>query len=120
VRRGHRVEDEVQAVAVRLHLGRVLGDHHLGGAQALGVLGLVRRGGEEHHVRAHGRSQLHAHVAEAAEAHDAHLAAGAHLPLAQRRVGGDARAEQRRHGRQLGLGVVMRRTNLSFTTMWFE
>ncbi len=61
--------------------------------------------GEEHHVRAHRRRQLHAHVAEAAEAHDAHLAAGAHLPLAQRRVGGDARAEQRRHGRQLGLGV---------------
>ena len=40
--------------------------------------------------------ELHAHVAEAAQADDADLLAVADFPMPQRRVGGDAGAEQRR------------------------
>ena len=43
-----------------------------------------------------GVSELHAHVAEAAEADDADLLALADFPVAQRRIGGDAGAQQRR------------------------
>ena len=57
---------------------------------------LPSRGGEQDGVGAQGVGELHAHVAEAAEADDADLLALAGAPLAQRRVGGDAGAQQRR------------------------
>ena len=47
-------------------------------------------------MRAEGVGELEGHVAEAAETDDADLFAGADAPVAQRRVGGDAGAEQRR------------------------
>ena len=47
--------------------------------------------------------QLHPHVAQAAQADHADLLARAHLPLPQRRVGGDAGAQQGRDRRQVRL-----------------
>ena len=61
---------------------------------------------KRHHVRAHGMRQLDAHVAQAADADHADRVPRSHLPVAQRRVGGDARAQQRRDGGQLCLGVT--------------
>ena len=49
-------------------------------------------GGELHRVRAERVGKLERHVAQAAEADDAYLFAGADLPVAQRRVSRDAGA----------------------------
>src|SRR5262249_14331587 len=48
--------------------------------------------------------ELHAHVAQAAEAHDSNFLSFADLPVAQRRVSGDAGAQQRRYGRKVETG----------------
>jgi hypothetical protein len=52
-------------------------------------------------VRAHRVGQFDAHVAEAAKPDDADLLAGAGVPVAQRRIGGDAGTQQRRHGLEM-------------------
>ncbi|PAV70940.1 hypothetical protein WR25_02188 [Diploscapter pachys] len=98
VRGGYRVQNKVERALVRGHLVGVFRDDQILGAEALGVVTLVRRGREDIDLRAHRRGDLDAHVAEAAETDDADLLAGAHLPVMQRRIGGDAGAEQRRHG----------------------
>ena len=98
VLRGNAVEDEVEGAGVLGHRGRIGGDHDLVGAEAQAIGDLGRGGREEHDVRAEGAGELHAHVAEAAEADDADLLSGADLPVAQRRVRRDAGAEQRRGG----------------------
>ena len=59
-------------------------------------------------------------MAEAAEAHDADLLALADVPVAQRRVGGDAGAEQRRHGGEVELVRRCCRTKASSTTIVVE
>lgn len=69
----HRVEDEIEAVDVLRHLLRVARNHHFMGAEALGVFYFRRRGGEQHHVRAHRPRQFDAHVPQPAEADDADL-----------------------------------------------
>ena len=101
------VEDEVEAAGVRAPSRRLVArDDHLVGAERVRVLALALRGGEHHHVRAHRVRDLDAHVAEPAEADDADLLAGADLPVPQRRVGGDAGAQQRRDGGELVLGMA--------------
>ena len=60
------------------------------------ILALARRGGDHRDVSAHGRAELHAHVAKTAEADHGHLRRRAHIVLAKRRVGRDSGAEQRR------------------------
>src|ERR1700757_2377157 len=45
--------------------------------------------------------ELHAHVTEAAQSHDAHFLAFANLPVVQRRVGGDAGTKQRSRPRSI-------------------
>ncbi len=67
-------------------------------AQAPRFLLLVGTAGEQGHLRAHRLGELDPHMAEAAQAHHRHLVPWADLPVAQRRVGGDARAQQRRCG----------------------
>ena len=104
VRGGDGIENEVEAVGVCRHLLGILGDDDFVRAEALRVRHLARRGGEEHDVRAEGLGELHAHVAETAEADDADLLAGADLPVAQRRIRGDARAQQRRGGGEIEVG----------------
>ena len=52
-------------------------------------------------LRAERAGELHAHVPQAAQAHDPDLLAGAHLPVTHRGIRGDAGAEQGRGGRQV-------------------
>ena len=65
-------------------------------AQAQAVLLLAQRLRQDGDLGAHRVGDLDGHVAEAAEADDGDLLAGAGAPVAQRRVGGDAGAQQRR------------------------
>ena len=65
-------------------------------AKADRVVFLGRGSGENHDLCAKGAGELHAHVAEATETHDANLLARADFPVAQRRIGGDAGAQQGR------------------------
>ena len=102
--RGSCIEDEVEGAGVFLHRGFVGREDDLVGAELDGVVFLLERGGELHGVRAEGMRELESHVAEAAEADDADFLAGADLPMAQRRVGGDAGAEQRRNGGEVEVG----------------
>jgi hypothetical protein len=83
---------------VRGHLRVVLGDNHLVRAEAFGVCNLAWRRGEQHDVRAKGFGELDAHVPQPAKADDADLLTGANLPVAQRGIRGDARAQQWRGG----------------------
>ncbi len=80
------------------------GENDLVGAQPQSVFLLLERSGELHGVRAEGVGELERHVAQAAEADDADLLAGPDLPVAQRRVGGNAGAEQRRNAGQVEVG----------------
>ena len=102
VRRRHGVEDEIEAAGMRGHFVRVFGHHNFLGPQPQRVVALAGRCGEQHHVRAHRGGNFHAHVAKAAQTHDADLVARADIPLAQGRIGRDAGTQQRRHGSQLG------------------
>ncbi len=95
---GDGVEDEVEAASVLRHFVGVGGDHHFVRAQPEGVLLLARRSGENHHVSAESASELHGHVSEPAQSHDAGLLPCPDVPVPQRRPGCDARAEQRRGG----------------------
>ena len=88
------------------HLGFVLRDHDLVGAQRLDLGDLVRRGGEGDGVRAQGVRKLHAHMAQAADADDADFLAGTGAPMPQGRPGGDAGAEQRRGAGQVFFRVI--------------
>ena len=116
---GDGVEDEVEAAGVLLHLVGVAGDDDFVGAEAEGVLLLAGRGGEDHDVGAECMGELHAHVAQSAEADDADLLALGDPPVAQGRVGGDAGAEQRRGPGEIRLGGT-RSTKRSSTTMLSE
>src|SRR4051812_19661624 len=57
-------------------------------------------------MRAQGMRELHAHMTQSANTDDAHFFAGAGAPMAKRRPGGDAGAQQRRHRRQIFFGMV--------------
>ena len=72
---GDGVEDEVEAAGVLLHLVGVAGDDDLVRAEAQRVLLLAGRGGEDDDVGAERAGELHAHVAQPAEADDADLLA---------------------------------------------
>ena len=103
------VEDEMELADPGLHRLGITGHHHLMGAEPLGVGALALRGGEEDDMGAEGPGELDAHMAEAAEADDADGLAGADLPMAQRRIGRDAGAEQRRRGGQIEIGRHLER-----------
>ena len=72
---GDAVEDEVEAAGVLLHLVGVARDDDLVRAEPQRVLLLARRSGEDDGVRAERVGELHAHVAQPAEADDADLLA---------------------------------------------
>ena len=74
----------------------VAGDDDLVGAEAERVLRLVGRGGEDDDVGPERMGELHAHVAQPAEADHADLLALGDAPVAHGRVGRDAGAEERR------------------------
>ena len=71
--RGNGIKDEVEAVEMFLHLVLVFGDDHFVRTQPQGIRRLAGRRGEHHHLCAEGVGEFHAHVAEAAEAHNADL-----------------------------------------------
>ena len=87
-----------------LHLVGVAGDDDLVGAEAERVLLLAGRGGEDDDVGAERMGELHAHVAQPAEADDADLLALGDAPVAHRRVGRDPGAEQRRGPGEIEVG----------------
>ena len=95
-----------------LHLDFVLRDHHFVGAQPQSVFRFVRRRRKQHDVGAEGMGEFDPHVAEAAETHDANFLTFLHLPVAQRRVGGDARAEQRSGRCEIELFGYLQRKSL--------
>ena len=72
---GDGVEDEVEAAGVLLHLVGVAGDDDFVGAEAQCVFLLAGRGGEDDDVSSERMRELHAHVAQPAEADDADLLA---------------------------------------------
>ena len=69
----NRVQQVVEAIAGRLHLRAIGGDHHVVGTLALGLGHLAFRAGEDRHLGAHGLGELHAHVAQPAHTDDADL-----------------------------------------------
>ena len=95
---GDAVQDEVERGGVLGHRGGVGRDDDLMGSEAQAIGDFGRRGRKEHDMGAEGTGDLYAHVAEAAEPDDTDLLAGADLPVAERGVGRDAGAEQRRGG----------------------
>ena len=101
---GDAVEDEVEAAGVLLHLVGVARDDDLVGAEPERVLLLARRRGEDDDVGAERVGELHAHVAQPAEADDADLLALGDAPVAHRRVGRDPGAEQRRGAGEVEVG----------------
>jgi len=90
--------------------------HH---AQTLRVGNLFRRCGEQHYTRAESLGKFNAHMPEAAESDNSYVLTFANIPVAQGRIGGDARTEQRRRSREVEL-VRTRSTNFSLTTMLSE
>ena len=92
--RGHGVEDEMKTAGLFFHFVFVLGVDDFVRAQSQSVLHLVRRGGENHDVRAKRLRQFHAHVTETPQSHDADLLALGNFVMAQRRISRDAGAEQ--------------------------
>ncbi len=86
------VHDEIERALGCLHGLLVGGEQEVIGTQAVAVLPLAGRVADQGDVGSHGVRDLDAHVAEAAEAHDAHALAGAGPPRAQGGVGRDARA----------------------------
>ena len=101
---GDGVEDEVEAAGVLLHLVGVAGDDDLVGAEAERVLLLVGRSGEDDDVGSERMGELHAHVAQPAEADDADLLALGDAPVAHGRVGRDPGAEERRGSGEVEVG----------------
>ena len=85
------------------HLLRIGRDHDFVGAELLRIGDLVRRRGELHDVRAERVAELESHVSEPAESHHAELLALADVPVLERRVRGDAGAEQGSGGREIEL-----------------
>ena len=95
-----------------LHLHGIGGDNHFIGTEGNGIVLLFERSGDLHGVRAQRVRKLQSHVAQSAQADDAHLLAGAYLPMAQGRVGSDAGAEQRCNASQIqilrhGVGIAL-------------
>ena len=76
------------------HFVGVFGDDYFIGAEAHGVVFLVRRSGEDHGVGSETVRKLYGHVAEPAETNDANFFAFRDAPVAHRRVRGDSGAEQ--------------------------
>ena len=111
---GDGVEEEVEAAAMGRHLLLVGGDDDLVGAEREDRVALVGGGGEGDDVGAERVGELHPEVAEAADPDHADLAAGADLPVAQRRPGGHPGAEERR-----GAGQVEARRAARWTKRWW-
>src|SRR5208283_5908109 len=100
---GHRVQDEVEAAEMLLHLHFIGRDHHFVSPQTQRVCGLVRGGRKQHDVGTEGTGEFNSHVTEPAQSHDTYLLSTPHFPMTQRGVRRNARTKQRRRRRQVQL-----------------
>ncbi|MNQ38014.1 hypothetical protein D3C85_515750 [compost metagenome] len=82
------------------------------GAQAQAVFALRQSLAQHRHFGTHGVGDFHAHVAQATHAQDGDLLARTGFPVVQRRIQGDAGAQQRRRGVQRQ--VVGNRQHIAF------
>ena len=94
MRRADRVQDEVERSCKRVKRARLLRIDELLGAEPSCSFLLAGRGAEHGDVGTHRVCQLDSHVADTAQAHDRDLVAWLASELAQRRVRGDARAQE--------------------------
>ena len=92
---GNRIQDEVETAGVLVHLVGVAREDDLMRAKAECVVFLGGRSRENHDVRAKGPGEFNTHVPKTTETDNANFLARANFPMAQRRIGGDAGAEQR-------------------------
>ena len=92
---GDRVDDQIERHLLIPHRLPVGQEQEVVCAQALGVVFLARGVGDQGDLGAHRLGVLEAHVTEPAQAHDPHAHTRPGTPRAQRRVGGDPRAQQR-------------------------
>src|SRR5258706_795832 len=90
-----RVEDKVETFRMFFHLGVIFRNHYLISSEAQSVGGFAWGRGEKHDVSAEGMGKFHPHVPKPAKADDADFLSFADLPMAQRRIRGDARAKKR-------------------------
>src|ERR1700730_597454 len=93
--RGNSIENEIETTGVLLHFGFILRDDHFIRAETNRVRGFVGGSGEQHDVRSEGFGEFQAHVPQTSQAHDAHFLSLLDIPVAKRRIGGDAGAEKR-------------------------
>ena len=91
----------MQAPRACRHCRGVSGDDNFVCTKPPGVVDLAGMSREEDDVRTHGVGELDRHVPQAAEPDDADRLPRTCVPVAKRRVRRDARAQQRRRGRQL-------------------
>ena len=112
-----RMKSKVESLL--LHFCRVGRNHDFVDPKTLGVGDSFLASGEQNYVRSEGFGKFHAHVPEAAEAHNSDFLSLADIPVPQRRVGRNAGAEQRRRASRSSL-LRTRRTNASSTTMLSE
>jgi hypothetical protein len=101
VLRRNGVENEMEAVEVFFHLVLIAGDNDLVRAELQGILRFARRSGEQHHMSAKCVRKFHPHVTQAAQADNSDFFSFADFPMAQRGIGGDAGAQERRRRRQI-------------------
>src|SRR5260370_5221428 len=100
---GNCIQDEVETGRVLLHLLRVGGNDDFVNTKTPRVANLFRRCAEQHYTRAESLGKFNAHMPEAAESHNPNVLTFADIPMAQGRIRGDARAQQRRRSREVEL-----------------
>ena len=93
---GDRVEQKVEGAGGALHLASSV-EISTSSAPSARVLPFSGEVVIITTLGAHRAGEFDAHMAEPAEADDADLLAGPDVPVAQRRIGGDPGAKQRRH-----------------------
>ncbi len=109
VGRGDRVEDKVEAAPNASIAAGSVETTTSSAPRARASASLSGEVVERHHLGPQRAGQLDADVPEPAEADDADPGAGPDAVVAQRRVGGDAGAQQRRRRRQVDLGTDLQR-----------
>src|SRR5687768_10789465 len=65
------------------------------------IHGLLRGRCEQYDIGPKGVRELHSHVPQPAKSYDANLLPLAHIPVTERRIGGDTRAKQWSGGREV-------------------
>ena len=110
---GHGAQDQVEGTAQGLEHAFLAGRVEVVGAEAAGIGLLGTAMGDDRDVRAHSLGDLHAHMSEATHTEDRDARSGAHVVMLERRVGGDACAQQGCAGSKIQLRGDMQREVLT-------